>query len=148
MLAEANVRNIPEDGLVGGTIFDEMAIQTDVQINKNGDVVEIVGFTDLGEEGDLCYSLRKGICNNILGNHVLQLLFLGVTGFRFPFAHFVTDNVQASELYGMFWKAVKILWTYGFKVLFTCMDGAVCNHSLMHSCVRSNSYTNYKFPFS
>ena len=145
MFMEAQRRNIPDDGMIGGIIFDEMAVQSDVQISKNGDVVELVGFTDLGEEGDLCHSLRKGNCNKTLGNHVLQLLFLGITGFRFPFAHFVTDNVQASELYGLFWKAVKALWTYGFKVLYTCMDGAVCNWSLMHICVGENSYKDYKF---
>ena len=145
MLTEAKRRNIPEDGMIGGVIFDEMAVQSDVQISKNGDVVEVVGFTDLGAEGDLCNALRKGSCNRTLGNHVLQLLFLGVTGFRFPFAHFVTSSVQASELYGLFWKAVKILWTYGFRVLYTCMDGAVCNRSLMHICIGDNSYKCYKF---
>lgn len=142
---EAKRRNIPDDGMVGGIIFDEMAVQTDIQISKSGDIVEIVGFTDIGEEGDLCHSLRKGNCNKSLGNHILQLLFLGVTGFRFPFAHFITDNIQASELYGLFWRAVKILWTFGFKVLYTCMDGAVCNRSFMHICVGGNSYKDYKF---
>lgn len=145
MLSEAKRRNIPDDGMIGGIIFDEMAVQSDIQLSKCGDVVEIVGFTDIGEEGDLCHSLRKGNLNKNMGTHVLQLLFLGITGFRFPFAHFITDNIQASELYGLFWKAVKFLWTYGFKVLYTCMDGAVCNRSFMHICVGPNSYTNYKF---
>lgn len=145
MLDEAKRRDIPEDGMVGGLIFDEMSIQSDIQINKNGDIVELAGFTDIGVEGDLCHTLRKGKPDKQLGTHVLQLLFLSITGFRFPFAHFITDNVQASELYGLFWKAVELLWTYGFKVLYTCMDGAVCNRSFMHICVGDNSYLNYKF---
>ena len=141
---EAKRRNIPDDGMVGGIIFDKMALQSDIQISKSGDIVEIVGFTDIGE-GDLCHSLRKGNCNKSLGYHILQLLFLGVTGFRFPFAHFITDNIQASEQYALFWRAVKNLWTFGFKVLYTCMDGAVCTRSFMHICVGENSYKDYRF---
>lgn len=65
---------------------------------------------------------------------------------RFPFAHFITDQVQASEIYSIFWKAVKLLWSYGFKtLLYTCMDGAVCNRSFMHICVGDNSKLNNKF---
>ena len=37
-------------------------------------------------------------------NYVLQLLFLGTSGFRFPFALFVTNSIQASELYCLYGK--------------------------------------------
>ncbi|WAR18366.1 hypothetical protein MAR_000204 [Mya arenaria] len=124
-ILEAKRRNLPDEEMTGGLIFDEMSIQSDLQISKNGDVVELVGFKDLGEEGHMCNTLRKGSGGRKLGTHNLKLLFLGITGFRFPFAHFITDNVQASELYGLFWKSVQYLKTCGFKVLHTCMDGAV-----------------------
>lgn len=145
MLQEANRTGMPEDGMLGAVIFDEMAIQSDLQISKKGEIVELVGFTDLGNEGDLCHTLRKGSSEQKLGTYILQLLFLGLSGFRFPFAHFVTDGIQASELYGIFWKAVQYLWTYGFKVVYTCMDGAVCNRSFMHICVGENSHLQYNF---
>jgi hypothetical protein len=60
MYAEANRQNIPEGERYGGVIFDEMAIQTDIQIDKYGDVVEISGFTDYGKEGDTCHALKQG----------------------------------------------------------------------------------------
>jgi hypothetical protein len=51
-----------------------------------------------------------------LASHVLQLLFLGDTGFRFGFAHFPTKEANASDLYVVFWEAVLHLEKWGFKV--------------------------------
>ena len=135
MYKESRRHDMTEEEKIGGIIFDEMSIQQDIQLEKNGDVLEISGFSELDEEGNMCNQLRKGSRNKVLGTHVLQLLFLGINGFRFPFAHFVTDSIQASELYSIFWKAVRILFTFGFKVLFTSMDGAQCNRSFMHICL-------------
>lgn len=132
MLKEAIRLEVPAEGLLGGVIMDEMAIQTDLQITKEGDVVEMVGFSDVGEEGNMCGKLRAGRNEQTMGTHILQLLFLGTTGFRFPFAHFISTNVHASELYSIFWDAVDQLQVYGFTVLYTCMDGAPSNRSFMH----------------
>jgi hypothetical protein len=115
-----------------------MSIQEDIQIEKNGNILELTGFTELGEEGNLCEKLHQGSNNKVVGTHVLQLLFVGINGFRFPIAHFVTDNVLASQLYGLFWRAIYLLSSYGFKVLYTCMDGAQCNRRLMHCCLGKN----------
>ena len=56
-------------------------------------------------------------------------------GFAFPFAHFMTNGIQASELCGLFYKAVYVLYLFGFKVIFTCMDGAQANRTFMHICL-------------
>lgn len=135
MHIEANRQNISEHERYGGIIFDEMSIQVDIEIDKKGDIVELSGFTDYGNEGNLCHALRTGTQEKSLGKYVLQLLFLGTNGFRFPFAHFITNGIQASELYGLFWKSVYFLYTYGFTVLYTCMDGAQSNRSFMHICL-------------
>jgi hypothetical protein len=42
MHAEACRLKLPEEGWTGGIIMDEMAIQQDLQICKNGDVVMYV----------------------------------------------------------------------------------------------------------
>jgi hypothetical protein len=39
-------------------VIDEMSIQEDLQICKSGDGIEIVGLVDLGEEGNICKTLR------------------------------------------------------------------------------------------
>jgi hypothetical protein len=132
MLEEAKRNNLPEEGYTGGIIIDEMSIQSDLQICKNGDVIEMSGFMDIGQEGNLCYNMRKGKNEKILGTHALQFVFLGVNGFRFPFAHFISDGIQGPELYPLFWEAVDRLRRFGFKAVYTCMDGAQSNRTFMH----------------
>lgn len=132
MNCEAERLHVSEQGRVGGIILDEMSIQQDIQINKNGEVVELVGFEDIGEEGNTCNILRKGKREKELGTHVLQFLFLGNTGFRFPFAHFVTTNIQAYDIYSLFWDAVDYLYLVGFTVAYTCTDGAQSNRTFIN----------------
>lgn len=139
MHEEADRRGMGESDRLGGIIFDEMSIQQDIQIEKDGHVLELTGLTNLGTEGDLYNKLRKGSTAKYVGSHVLQLLFLGFNGFRFPFAYFLTESIQASEMYDLLWRAVSNLYMYGFKVLFTCMDGAQANRSFMHSCVNDKA---------
>lgn len=132
MHQEAKRLEIPKEGWIGGVIIDEMAIQEDLQIMKNGDAVELEGFVDLGPEGNTCKTLRTGKNEKQLGNHVLQFVFVGLSGFRFPFAHFLSNQVQATELHTLFWESIDNLQMYGFDVVFTCMDGASSNRSFLH----------------
>ena len=53
----------------------------------------------------------------MLASHVLQFVFLGNNGFRWPFAHFATKEAQAPELYLMFMDAVDKLQEWGFQVI-------------------------------
>ncbi|XP_053408959.1 uncharacterized protein LOC123565639 [Mercenaria mercenaria] len=140
MLEEAKRRDIPEEGYTGGIIIDEMSIQSDIQICKNNDVIELSGLMDVGEEGNLCNTLRKGKNEKILGTHALQFVFLGVNGFRFPFAHFISDGVQVPELYPLFWEAVDRLSLFGFKAVYTCTDGAQSNRTFMHINTSADKY--------
>lgn len=47
-------------------------------------------------EGNTCATLRPVTSEKKLGNHVLQYVgfFLGLTRFRFLFAHFISDQIQ------------------------------------------------------
>ena len=60
--------------------------------------------------------------NDILGKqqqiatHVLQLVFLGDFGFRFPVAYFATNEAVASELNIIMWRAIQELKRHGFTV--------------------------------
>ena len=97
-----------------------MSIQNALEIDKKCHIVELIGFPDYGKEGILCHTIRAGTQEKRLGNYVLQLLFLGTSGFRFPFTLFVTNSIQASELYGLFGKQ------------FTC-----CTHMNLLFCTRA-----------
>ena len=76
-----------------------------------------------------------------LASHVLQLLFLGHTGFRFPFAHFPTSQASPPELYRIFWDAVKMLGLYGFHVTYFSVDGAQTNRNLMKMLLPGDQFS-------
>ena len=137
MHEEARRKDLCEEGYMGDLIIDEMSIQADIEITMSGDVIDLVGLSDVGEEGNLSNMLRKGKQERTVGTHALQLVFLGVTGFRFPIAHFISDGVQAPELYCLFWEAV-----FGFTTVYTCLDGAQSNRSFLkiHTGPNPTSY--------
>ena len=124
MKNEALSRNIPSEGFEGGLIMDDMSIQCYLQFYFKEGVKYLVGFTEITEESLLMDSISKGQKQIKLATHVLQFVFLGFTGFRFPLFHFPTEQVSASELYLLLWKIVSILKTFGFSIKCISMDGA------------------------
>ena len=99
-------------------------------VKTNGGV-RLVGFVDMGEESDYLNTLCSGTKDRVLATHVLQFLYLGLNGFRFPFACFPVTQTKAGNLHFLFWEAIKILNVYDFKVLFLSMDGAQTNRDFM-----------------
>ena len=99
MHEEAKRLELPPEEWIGGIILDEMAIQQNIEETKNGDIIELCGFEDVGQEGNICSILRKGKTEKVLGSHALQFMFVGSTSFRFPFAHFITTNIQAYDIH-------------------------------------------------
>ncbi|WAR13377.1 PIF1-like protein [Mya arenaria] len=83
---------------------------------------------------------KRKICNKLEEN--------GVTGFRFPFAHFVSDGVQAPKLYSIFWDAVDKLRTFGFNAFYTSMDGAQCNRTFIKMHINDNTNFTTQSPCS
>jgi hypothetical protein len=98
MMEEAKGK-ISKEGYTGGIIIDEMSIQSDLQICKNGDVIEMSGFLDIGQEDNLCYNLRKGKNKKILGTHALQFVFLRVNGFLQPISYQMAFKVLSFILF-------------------------------------------------
>lgn len=66
-----------------------------------------------------------------MASHVMQFVFLGNGGFRFPFAHFPTKEADPASIYVNFWKSVGWLSTYGFTDTFCCCDGGQANRSFI-----------------
>jgi hypothetical protein len=126
----------------GGIILDEMSVQEDMSIEFRGDVMKIVGLVDFGKASDVMYqSIKNGTKNGPpdnnnnkirLASHILQFIFLGYDGFRFPFGYFPTKGANAPELYLAISNALQKLLSYDFKVDFICFDGASANRVLMH----------------
>jgi hypothetical protein len=80
-------------------VLDEMSVQDDIVIRKRGSDYILSGFA----EG---VSVGQGVK---LASHALQFMFLGNSGFRFPFMHVPTTGAGAAALYILIWTAVDIL---------------------------------------
>lgn len=141
MLSEAKRRSLHIDGYQGGILIDEMTIQEDVQLKKCGNDFEIIGFVECCDE-TVFMDILTGKGDLKLATHVLQLLFMGNTGFRFPVGHFATLQTSPAELYLVFWEAVKLLGVFGFTVLYLSLDGAQNNRLFMKMLLPGSDLTS------
>ena len=127
----AEAKKIPLSGRRGGIVFDEMSLQEDLQLDTTGGSPKLVGCVELTPECSAMETVRHKRKISRLATHVLQLEFLGYSGFNFPLAHFPTSSVQAYHLIPLFWQCVRFLHDYDFHIDFVLMDGAVCNRSFL-----------------
>lgn len=81
--------------------------------------------------------IKTGKKERQLATQVLQFVFIGFTGFRFP-----SVTASGSDLYLLFWKAVHMLAMFNFKVTFVSTDGAQSNRDLMHILLPDFSVLN------
>ncbi|KAK3747398.1 hypothetical protein QZH41_012095, partial [Actinostola sp. cb2023] len=134
MAKEAKDKGVTDYGRHGAIIFDEMSIQEDIELKQKNGQWEIVGITRMGESAHQLLALTKGAVQSTMATHMLQFMFLGNEGFRFPFAHFPTANVTSAQLFELFWDAVDALQMFGFTVRLSISDGAGANRKfvLMH----------------
>lgn len=58
-------------------------------------------------------------------------MFLGSTGFRFPFHRSVTDTASGHGLYLSIWQSGNMLINVGFKIRYITTDGAQTNKNLL-----------------
>ena len=61
MASEAKKRNIPDLGLRGGIMFDEMSIQDDITMKFSNGQMKLVGFVDMCDEDTYMRTLQSGI---------------------------------------------------------------------------------------
>ena len=54
-----------------------------------------------------------------LATHILQFVYLGHTGFKWPVAYYTTTEAQATELMVLVWRVINTLSTYGFEVWYS-----------------------------
>jgi hypothetical protein len=59
----------------------------------------------------------KGFPQLHLAKHVIQFYYLNHYGFRFPIAHWPTENATAPEISQMLWETLETLEDYGFEVV-------------------------------
>ena len=77
------------------------------------------------------YLYELGEDRGAVASHILQFMFIGSTGFKFPCCYFPTVEVDARTLYHTFWDVVFDLHEYGFDVNLCICDGAEANRSFI-----------------
>jgi hypothetical protein len=82
----------------GGIVLDEMSVQEDMSVEFRGDKMNIVGLVNIGEAANAMYQKSKNGNDIRLASHILQFIFLGYDGFRFPFGYLPTRGANAPEL--------------------------------------------------
>lgn len=141
MMNEARLINLPKEGYEGGLLIDEMSIQPDLQLKRIGQEYQLIGFTECSEESRYI-DILTGKHDIKLATHVLQFLFIGQTGFRFPVAHFPTAQAYSRDLYLTFWRLVQQMGLFGFNVTYISIDGAQSNRTFMKMFLPENQATS------
>ncbi len=108
-----------------------MYIQQDLASSLTKDGLEITGFIDLGTEANNNRILRDGKESAKLASQVLQFVYLGANGFRFPVAHFPSNSANAADIYINMWKVIQKLHDFEFNVHAVVMDGGANNRRLI-----------------
>ncbi|KAK3109107.1 hypothetical protein FSP39_023224 [Pinctada imbricata] len=143
MKNEATRQNVSDFGRRGGLIIDEMTIQDDLQVQRKGDGWDVMGYEDLGQTNNMIETITKDKKEVRLATSVLQLLFHGFSGFRWPVAFYATSSASTHQLYNIIWQCIDIMDEFGFSVNYLMLDGAAANRSLGNLLLGENPRASY-----
>lgn len=116
----------------GGLIIDEMSVQEDLKMSFKDGKVSVDGLVEMGEFAEDIHILNKHSHETRSATHIMQFIFLGYDGFRFPISYYPTAGANAPELYDMVWKVINKLNEYDFIVDYVCMDGCSNNRAFQN----------------
>ncbi|XP_070556446.1 uncharacterized protein [Ptychodera flava] len=89
--------------------------------------------------------MMKGNLEVVTATHVLQFVFVGDGGFRYPVAHFPTRECPPTTLYRLFLEGVQILLKGGFHVYWSCCDGGESNRGFINLHFKEKSARQHQF---
>ena len=102
-------------------------------------IPKLIGWVDCaGDEGDNLRILKDGKVERHLAQHVLQVTFVGYSGFRFPICHFPTDTAKASELIIVLHEVIAKLSDWNFTVDYILQDGGAENRQCINAHFKGN----------
>ncbi|CAC5398512.1 unnamed protein product [Mytilus coruscus] len=131
MKNEAVRLRVETEGYYGGVLLDDMSIQEDLQIVNHGNGTSLFGLVDCEPEVMLMHYSNEGKCESKLANHVIQYIFHGITGFRWPFANYPNAQAAPADIFITTWKCIDALYEWGFKPIYLCMDGSSNNRAFL-----------------
>ena len=105
-------------------LMDEMKIQENLVWDKHNG--ELIGYVDLG---DINYAAMSKVTT--VASHVLVFLIRSIVNpFKFSLANFVTDDISASQMFPLLWKAISVCEKGSLKVIIVILDGASPNRKI------------------
>jgi hypothetical protein len=107
MHLSAKEMKLSPNGWVGGIHHDETRVQQYLIVDMQDGIPSLIGWIDLSEEAQNLRILCDKRFAQHLATEVIQMSFMGFTGFRFPICHFPTAGIKASELSIIIWKAIE-----------------------------------------
>ena len=78
------------------------------------------GFEDYGDILNNLKSSCSADTEKKLANKVLQFIFSGISGYKFPICHYPITSTSAAELQQLIDEVVLALAEYKFQVRYTC----------------------------
>ncbi len=132
-------------GTSGGLLIDEMSIQEDICMEFKDGSIKMTGLLDMGDVSDSMRNLTQNTTNVRLATHILQLVFLGYDGFRFPFVYYCSDGATCPELFFKMWESIYALKRWGFDVDYVSLDGASANRSLIKAHFKGKDPASVNF---
>lgn len=94
MYESAKGLRLPPNGWVGGLHHDETKVQQDLVMEMKRGKPIIIGWIDLGEEAQNLRVMKDQAVIQRLAIEVIQVTFVGFTGFRFRICHFITRELK------------------------------------------------------
>ena len=131
MYHAAKDAKLPDHGWAGGIHHDETKVQKDIVFQMLNGSPTLVGWIDVGDEATKLRIIREKKVQQTIATQVLQLTFLGYTGYRFPICNFPTNGIKASELSIIVWDAIAKLSDWGFQVDYIMQDGGEENRQFI-----------------
>lgn len=86
----------------------------------------LYGFESYGPHIDAMREMYNPVADLKKANKVLQFLFTGFSGFKFPFAHYPVCSTDTRELRALIDEAITALATHDFQVsLFSSQNASL-----------------------
>ncbi|KAK3754215.1 hypothetical protein QZH41_013117 [Actinostola sp. cb2023] len=128
---EAKNLGLNEEQRWSGLIFDEMAIQEDLQFSSVNGKTKLVGAVSLGKTYEDTQFLINGKDEVEIASKVMQFCLVTDSGFRFALSHFPVKTMPAISLLEEFWRGVELCQRYGFRIYWLVCDGGEPNRSFI-----------------
>ena len=141
----ANPQNLQPRERCGMLLYNEMKIQDGLVISTRNGKITLIGYVYMSESLN---NLDCYVSQNVTAEyatHVVQFMFLGFNGFRFPICHCPVKSLRACHLHLMIWRLINELKLWDFSVSCVLQDGGCENRNFIKDTFQGQSPNTHKW---